>query len=270
MTIDFTLYIFALLVGILLGLIGGIASLLTIPIFVYVGGFSVALSTTYSLFVIGITSAIRLLVYRTNVWKNIQTNAIFILPILLSTIVTRNVIYPHIPTIIFSYNHFVFTKNMLLMILFLALLLVAAISIITSNREMNKENEYFSQAKLKIKGVGIVTGFLTSLLGVGGGFIMIPTLVFLQKMSMKTAVITSLAIISINSLLAFGSDIVADTKIDWNILATFCLTTIFGVFIGIYLSNRISSTRIRIVFGYFLVCLGFIIFIKELIVLLMR
>lgn len=265
MPFDLTVYIFALLVGILLGLIGGVASLLTIPIFVYICGFSASLATTYSLFVIGITSAIRLFAYKTDVRESLKNSLSFIMPAFLAVFIVRMFIFHNIPTKIFQYNELILTKDKSLILIFAVVTLVAAVSIIIANKELDKEGENFSNVKNKTMLIGAMTGLLTSFIGIGGGFVIIPTLVFLGKLSMKTAVITSLAIIAANAMIGFMGDVVNGIVLNWLFLLSFTTVTMIGVFVGTYLSNRVSSTRIRIVFGYLLVCLTFIIFVKEVI-----
>lgn len=265
MPFDFIIYISALFVGILLGLIGGVASLLTIPIFVYICGFSASLATTYSLFVIGITSAVRLFAYKTDIRESVKNSLPFIIPAFLTVLLTRMFIFHNIPTKIFQYNELTLTKDKSLILIFAIITLVAAISIIIANKEFDKESENFGNVRNKSMLIGAMTGLLTSFIGVGGGFVIVPTLVFLGKLSMKTAVITSLAIIAANSTIGFISDILNGIALNWQFLLSFTSITMIGVFVGTYLSNKVSSTRIRIIFGYLLVCLTFIIIVKEVI-----
>ena len=108
--------------------------------------------------------------------------------------------------------------------------------------------------------VGAVTGFV----GAGGGFLIIPGLISLAGLEMKKAVGTSLLIISINSLFGFSSDLLAGAVIDWSLLLKFTGFGIIGVFIGTYISNKISSEKLKPLFGWFVLIAGIFIIVKEL------
>ena len=90
--------------------------------------------------------------------------------------------------------------------------------------------------------LGFVIGVITGLLGAGGGFLIIPTLVLFLRIKMKTAVGTSLFIIAINSLLGFVFSL-KQFEYDWMLLFAFSILSIGGLFIGIRLSNKIPGLR---------------------------
>lgn len=264
MHIDFPIYFFALFIGILLGLMGGGGSILTVPILVYVAGFQSIIATTYSLFIVGITSLIGMITYAKRGLVSFQAALSFALPSFIGAFLTRKFIFPLIPDPFLSFAGFQLSKHKVLMLLFAVLILVAAISMIIAkkeggDKEIDNKPPYFTWL------IGFFTGFLTSLVGAGGGFIIIPTLVFLLRLPMKMAVGTSLFIIATNSLLSFSGDLLNQTAIDWQFLAYFTTVATIGIMVGSYFSQKVSGSRIRIVFGYFLVCIAFFILIKELI-----
>ena len=111
--------------------------------------------------------------------------------------------------------------------------------------------------------LGLVIGIITGLLGAGGGFLIIPTLVLFLKIKMKTAVGTSLFIIAINSLLGFVFSL-KQFDYNWMLLFTFTILSIAGLFIGFRLSNKIPGLRLKQVFGYFVIFMGLYIFLKEI------
>jgi hypothetical protein len=110
---------------------------------------------------------------------------------------------------------------------------------------------------------GSLIGFLTGLVGAGGGFLIIPALVFLTGLKFKTAVGTSLFIIAINSLSGFLGD-VFNYAIDWKFLLSVAVLAIGGVFTGSYFSSRISGVTLRKAFGWLTLVMGCWILIKEL------
>ena len=110
---------------------------------------------------------------------------------------------------------------------------------------------------------GIVVGFLTGIVGAGGGFLIIPALVLFAKLPMKKAVATSLMIIAFKSLIGFIGD-VQNFEIDWTFLITFTSISVIGIFIGIYLNNFIDGKKLKKGFGWFILLMGVYILIKEI------
>ena len=107
--------------------------------------------------------------------------------------------------------------------------------------------------------IGLVAGFV----GAGGGFLLIPALLFLAKTPMKIAVGTSLFIVAIQSLLGFLGDI-GTQKLDWKLILTFTACSIIGVLIGGFLSKKVSGEKLKTSFGWFVLFMGIYIISKEL------
>jgi len=102
------------------------------------------------------------------------------------------------------------------------------------------------------------------LVGAGGGFLIIPALVFLVKIPMKEAVSTSLLIIAINSLIGFSLDL-TQVKLNWNFLILFSALAVGGIFVGIYLNTKINGNVLRKLFGWFILVMGlFVIWLEFL------
>ena len=113
--------------------------------------------------------------------------------------------------------------------------------------------------------LGIFIGFLTGLVGAGGGFLIIPALVLLAQLPMKVAIGTSLFIIGFNSLLGFLGDVLNST-IDWKFLFVFTGLAIAGIFLGNWLATKIQGHHLRKSFGWFTLVIGCWILIKELLI----
>ncbi|RYE22413.1 MAG: sulfite exporter TauE/SafE family protein, partial [Sphingobacteriales bacterium] len=109
---------------------------------------------------------------------------------------------------------------------------------------------------------GIGIGLATGLLGAGGGFLLIPTLVLLLRMPMKEAVGTSLLIIALNSLIGFTGDF-GHLVIDWLFLIKITMVAIVGIFIGGYLASKIKAAKLKKGFGWFVLIVAVFIIIKE-------
>jgi uncharacterized membrane protein YfcA len=108
--------------------------------------------------------------------------------------------------------------------------------------------------------VGIVTGFL----GAGGGFLIIPALLFFANLPMKQAVGTSLLIIFINSSIGFGGDLYIGTPIDYPFLLSITAIAFLGMIIGIQLSKKIDGNKLKPLFGWFILIMGIYIITKEI------
>lgn len=109
---------------------------------------------------------------------------------------------------------------------------------------------------------GIGIGILTGIVGVGGGFLIVPALVLLSRLPMKLAIGTSLAIVAAKSYAGFVGYFGA-VPIDWTIMASFTAVTIVGSFAGTRLAHRFSQERLKRSFGGFLVVVASYILVKS-------
>lgn len=253
-------YFLALFIGISLGLIGGGGSILAMPILVYVFNFKPQLATSYSLFVVGISASIGSLKhYQLNNLK-FNTAVVFGLPSIISLLITRTFILPQIPDTIFTISKIIITKNILLMIVFAALMVVASISMIQEKKTMKLDK---NTNKIKLAFVGFMVGFITGFLGAGGGFLIIPALMFFAALPMKQAIGTSLFIIAINAMIGFIGDVTNNVLLDYKFLLLFSTIAVIGIFIGIYFSKKVDGSKLKPAFGWFILVAGIYIIFKE-------
>jgi len=110
--------------------------------------------------------------------------------------------------------------------------------------------------------VGTIIGILTGIVGIGGGFLIIPALVLLVKLSIKKAVATSLFIIALKSLIGFMGD-VGNLEINWSFLLIFTLISVTGIFLGVHLSAFIKNEKLKRSFGWFVLFMAVGVFCKE-------
>ncbi|WP_375242684.1 sulfite exporter TauE/SafE family protein [Lacinutrix sp.] len=256
-------YFGALIIGIVLGLIGGGGSILTVPILVYLLFINPVTATAYSLFVVGVSALVGAI---RNIQKGLvdfRTAIVFAIPAFIAVYATRKFLVPAIPEELFSVGSFLVTKNIAIMLFFALVMLVASISMIRSNRKESGEETIIQYNYPLIIVEGFVVGILTGIVGAGGGFLIIPALVLLAKLPMKKAVATSLLIIAIKSLIGFIGD-VENLEIDWLFLLSFTAISVIGIFIGIYLTNFIDGKKLKKGFGWFVLIMGIYIIIKEL------
>ncbi|HYG04006.1 MAG TPA: sulfite exporter TauE/SafE family protein [Chryseosolibacter sp.] len=253
-------YVASVFVGVILGILGGGGSILSIPILVYLFRVDPVTASAYSLFIVGTTSFIGAIPKYRDHLVNINTGLVFGLPSIISIFSTRRWIIPAIPDVIFVTEHFILTKRILILGIFALLMIVASFSMIRNNR--NIENNDHRLRVFLLVAEGIMIGFLTGLVGAGGGFLIIPALVLLTGLPFKTAVGTSLFIIAINALVGFSGDLLNYTM-DWKFLILLTSLAVIGIFIGNKLQKRISAPRLRVAFGWFILVMGIYILTKE-------
>lgn len=257
-------YIASALIGISLGLIGGGGSILTVPVLVYLFNIHPTLATSYSLFVVGSTSLVGAYTNHRKGLVNIKTGLLFGISSITTVFLTRKLLIPAVPQTMTA-GHITVSRSFLTMVLFAALMLAASLSMIKKGQseptpEDRRANPGNSVAKLLF--YGILIGIVTGLLGAGGGFLLIPTLVLLVGLPMKEAIGTSLFIIALNSLIGFTGDI-GHFKIDWLFIGTITLIAIAGIITGGMLAKRVSGEKLKQSFGWFVLSMGIYIIIKE-------
>ncbi len=252
----------ALIIGVVLGLIGGGGSILTVPVFVYLMHISPITATAYSLFVVGVSALVGAVNNLRKGLVDIRTAILFAIPAFIAVYTTRKLLVPAIPEHLCSIEEFRITKNIGVMIFFAIIMLLASISMIRNNK---RDVKTLSKVKYNYPLIlieGAVIGVLTGLVGAGGGFLIIPALVLIANLPMKKAVATSLLIIAIKSLIGFVGD-VENLEIEWSFLLLFTAISVVGIFIGIYLSNYIEGKKLEKSFGWFVLAMGIYVIIKE-------
>lgn len=254
-------YIASVFIGIVLGLIGGGGSILTVPVLVYLFGIDAVLATSYSLFIVGLTSAFGAVSYYKKGLVNLKAAFLFGIPSIVSVFLTRAMVVPSIPDEVFSVGNFIVTKNILILLLFALLMVLASYKMIRPVRLRPEEKVRPLNYPL-ILVEGLLIGFLTGLVGAGGGFLIIPALVLLCKIPMKTAIGTSLTIITANTLIGFLG-VHHKELIDWIFLLKISTLAVAGIYIGFAISKKIDGPKLKPVFGWFVLIMGIYILLKE-------
>jgi uncharacterized membrane protein YfcA len=257
-------YFASIFIGVALGLIGGGGSILTVPVLVYLFAVEPVLATAYSLFIVGLTSAVGSVNYLKKGLVNIKTAIVFGIPSIISVFVTRAFIVPAIPAEVFSVGGLLITKDLLLMLFFAVIMIAASYSMIKKDKvvaDTIPQKQKFNYPVILLEGA--VVGVITGLVGAGGGFLIIPALVILSKLPMKEAVGTSLVIIASKSLIGFFGE-GGESVIDWQFLTTVSAFAIVGIFIGSALTKKINGDKLKPAFGWFVLIMGVYIITKEI------
>ena len=257
---EILVYVGALFIGLVLGLTGGGGSILTVPILVYLMSINPVTATAYSLFIVGTTSTFGAIQnYRKNL-VDIKNGFIFAIPSFIAVYLTRKYIVPEIPKVIIE-SPFLITKDTFLMLFFAVIMVFGALSVLKK-----KSQNTNSEEKRNLILIGIQTftiGIIIGLVGAGGGFLIIPSLILFAKLPMRKAVGTSLFIIAMNSLVGFIGD-VQNLEIDWLFLLTFSVISVVGIFIGMYLTKSPNESHLKKIFAYFVLVMAAIILLKEM------
>ena len=257
-------YIASLFIGISLGLIGGGGYVLTVPVLVYLFSVEPVLATAYSLFVVGTTSLVGAIPKYRKGLVNMKTAIVFGIPSIASVYFTRRFIVPAIPNKVLAIGDFVLMKPVFFMLVFAILMVFASYSMIKGNDQKEEEltAQKFNYPLIIIE--GLLVGLLTGIVGAGGGFLIIPALVILSKLPMKSAIGTSLLIIAAKSLIGFLGDL-SHTTMNWNLLLPVTALAVGGIFIGDRLSKKMQPQILKKLFGWFVLVLGIYIILKEVI-----
>ena len=124
------------------------------------------------------------------------------------------------------------------------------------------------RALWKIAADGLVVGIVTGLVGVGGGFLIVPALVLLGGLAMHNAVATSLVIIALKSYSGFYKYIdVLDSQgleLNWPVLGIITGLGMAGSFAGGRIAKRVPHDKLKRLFGYFLIVMGIYILVRSL------
>ncbi len=253
-------YIASFFIGLILGTLGSGGSILSIPILVYLFSLDVVAATGYSLFIVGITSVAGAAQrYRVD-GVNMRVIGLFGMPSLVAIFATRKWFVPSLPEVIVETPTLVISRRLLILGLFALLMIVAALLMIVKKR--NPRMAPRSEKPILLALQGSIIGFLSGLIGAGGGFLIVPALVFLANIPFKSAVGTTLVLIAMNSLIGFLGDLL-NYPIDWALLLSLSAIAVLGIFAGNYFSRRVPSNQLKLSFGWVTLVMGIGILLKE-------
>tara|TARA_B100000579_G_scaffold341511_1_gene293364 strand:- start:14216 stop:14989 length:774 start_codon:yes stop_codon:yes gene_type:complete len=252
--VGYFLFVFA---GLFFGLFGSGGSIIIIPILIYIFNFSIYEATSYSLVLVFLISLFGTVKHIKQKNFQIQNIFFFVLPTLFFTAVSRIFIFPSIPEYI---NILDISKESLLLIFFSVIIFLSGLSLF---KRPTLDMGYNVNVLLFM--IGIFIGLLTGLLGIGGGFIIVPALILFAKMNMKQAASSALFIIMLNTFLAIILEIaILEFPFEWDFIVFLLLSSLLGVIIGMNLLNKINMNVIKKLFSISLLLLSLVIFFIEL------
>lgn len=226
------------LMGLVLGLLGGGGSILTTPILVYVLGLEAHSAISLSLILVGGTALVGAFLHQEAarvVWKDGLLFICFGAPTnFLGAALSRHV------------------SATVLLLLFGVVMGISGTAMLIKRSEPSATDE---QRIWLVVLAGAAVGFLAGFLGVGGGFMVVPSLVLFLHIPIKSATGTALLIIAGNSALAlFGHRHSLNTN--WVLLAELVVPALLATYLGVKLTEKLSAREIRGIFGVFVILMG--------------
>jgi uncharacterized membrane protein YfcA len=234
-------------IGLTLGLLGGGGAVLCVPVLIYIFGLGVKSSIAISLIVIGFSSLIGALykIFKKEIL--LKETLWFGFWGMLGSFLTAKFLAPLLSD---SSQMILFAVFMVLM----GVLMLKQKNIIDSSLLINKK-------VLSVISFGLGTGAITGLLGIGGGFLIVPVLTLFLNFPMRKAIASSFLIISMQAFTGFFAYL-GLVDLDYDFVVKFTLISIVGVFIGIYFSKLINEDVLKKIFGLVLILLAAYILLK--------
>ncbi len=255
-------YLGALATGVVLGLLGGGGALLSIPVLVYLFHIEPQLATSYSLILIGITAS-------SGAYQNIRKKLVdynaalyYGVPSVISVFAVRRWVMPNLPKVMFTIGNYPVDKNLFILAVLASVMLIAGYKMITSSAPSTEETEHQID-HVRLAFFAVLIGAFLGLVGAGGGFLMVPALMYFANVQTKKAIGTSLVLVAINSFIGFLGDMRSHVQIDWTFFFTFAFFSVAGVFIGHYLATYIDNSKLKKYFGWFILITAVFIVVKE-------
>ncbi len=242
----------AVVIGGTLGLLGGGGSILTVPLLVYVVGLDPRDGIATSLFVVGVASAAAMLGHARAGRVHVRTGLILGVASMSGAYAGGRV------------AHFLPAKALLMA--FTTVMFVTALAMMrrrVDTPELLTSNAARGTPLARVLPVGLGIGLVTGVIGAGGGFVIVPTLVFLCGLPMRAAVGTSLLVIAMNSFAGFAGA-VGYATIAWPLALGLTAATVLGSFGGTALAGRVKPQSLRAVFAWFVLAMAGLMAFKQL------
>jgi uncharacterized membrane protein YfcA len=243
----------AALIGLSLGLLGGGGSILTVPIFVYVLGYAPKVAIAMSLPVVGATSLVGALHNWRYGYVRPRTALVFGIVAMGGA---------------FGGAHLaVYLSGEMQLVLLAVVMLSASLSMLRSARlpappAADGSGSAAPRARMLVVPVALGVGLLTGLVGIGGGFLIVPALAVLLRLPMPQAVGTSLLIIALNAAAGFAGH-VGREPLPWAFMALFTLIAIAGLHGGLALGRTLSPGQLKRAFAVFLIAVSALILVQN-------
>ncbi len=250
----------SIFIGVAVGLLGGGGSILTTPLLVYVVGFDAKQAITASLFVVAVTSVFGLIQHAREGRVQWRTGLLFGAAGMVGAFIGGQ-IGSHLP-------------GALLLAAFSVMMGVTAVAMIRGRKQV-KAGHHQGLPLFRILLDGFVVGFVTGLVGAGGGFLVVPALALLGGLPMPIAVATSLLVVAMKSFAGFAGyafqfgvngqlvSVNPETEVNWTITLIVTAAAIVGALVGSRIVGRIHPDKLRKGFGWFVLVMAVFILSQQ-------
>jgi uncharacterized membrane protein YfcA len=260
-------YVIISLMGLCLGMIGAGGSILAVPVLVYLFRVDPTLATAYASIIVGVTAA-------TASVRSLQTKSIdlrsafwFGVPCIIGTYVARFCLVRVIPKVIITLANFTLTRDGFVMLLFSGTMLAAGFSMLSArNYEPGMPGQYANYGTLLL--MGLLVGVVTGVVGAGGGFLILPSLVIVAGLNMPLAVGTSLTIIAFKSIVSAIGDFSSGLDVNLFLIVSLLCVAIPSVMVGRWLNGHVKTPALKTGFGLVICVVGGLMGIHQLVQIL--
>lgn len=234
---------FALVIGLLLGLLGGGGSIVTVPVFVYALGYPAKSAIAMTLPVVATASIVGAVGH----WRAGRVRFDVAIPFGLVAMAAA-----------FGGARLARLVSGRAQLVTLGIVILLAAASMLRSPVSERTTVVAARPLWMILLAGAAVGVLTGFAGVGGGFLIVPALVLLARLPMKDAVGTSLTVMVMNTLSAFAG-YVGGVHIDWTVLVPFTAVAVVGIIAGTRLVTHVPAPALRRAFAVMLVAIGALI-----------
>ena len=241
----------SVLIGGSLGLLGGGGSILTVPILVYVAGLSARDGIATSLLVVGATSFAAMLGHARAGRVAWRVGGLFGIASMMGAYAGGRL------------AHFLPAKYLLAG--FTGMMFVTALTMMRRRCDVSEAGQPAAGGAALVRAtvVGVCIGLLTGIIGAGGGFVIVPALVLVSGLPIRTAIGTSLLVIAMNSFAGFAGTL-GHATIPWALAAAVTAASVGGSLIGTPLAGRLEPDLLRKSFAWFVFAMAWVVAAKQL------
>ncbi len=242
----------ASVMGVVLGLLGGGGSILTVPILVYALGLGAKEAIATSLLVVGVTSLAGAIQHGRAGNVDWRTGALF-----------------GVVAMVGAYGGGVLAdafSGTALLLMFAALMVVTGVAMLLRREPAASSEDDEGPRRIRPLGIvvdGLVVGGVTGLVGAGGGFLVVPALVLLARMPMRLAIGTSLLVIALKSFAGLAGHL-SHATIDLQLAGAVTGAAVAGSFIGAKLAAVADPAKLRTGFAWFVLAMAGVMVFQEM------
>lgn len=255
----------SVLMGAILGVFGAGGSILTVPLLVFLFHFPPMKATHHSLLVVGVVSGFGVIM---EIWKTKSRAGtassgsiyLFAISVLAGMFLVRSIVLPALPGFIPVPGLGVISLESLVLFSFAIFMILASLSMLFLKISAEPAVSAGSlKKKAGLVSTGVLIGGFTGFVGAGGGFLIVPALVFLARLPLADAIRSSLFVITLSSLWGFFISLRGSGAVPWGTLSLVIFAALMGMAFGLKARSAMDADKLKPLFGVFVAAMGFYI-----------